>query len=102
MDIDGQAVQLGLPAQLYAALMTPGRGGAPETADATDDDTGDSSQVTASISGNLVKWVAEDGAEVEADDAVAVLEAMKMETTVTAARAGRFTGCIIFHSVASA
>jgi acetyl-CoA/propionyl-CoA carboxylase biotin carboxyl carrier protein len=46
--------------------------------------------VTAPMGGNLVKWVAEDGAEVSAGEPVAVLEAMKMETVVVASAAGTF------------
>ena len=42
------------------------------------------------MAGNLVKWVADDGAELAEGDPVAVLEAMKMETTVRAHRAGAF------------
>jgi acetyl-CoA/propionyl-CoA carboxylase biotin carboxyl carrier protein len=42
------------------------------------------------MAGNLVKWLAEDGAQVTADQPVAVLEAMKMETVVPAPSAGAF------------
>ena len=91
IDVDGRAVQLGLPAALYAALMRPGQHGFATGAPDAGENAADESQVVASISGNLVKWVAEDGAEVAAGDALAVLEAMKMETTVAAPRAGRFS-----------
>ncbi|WP_313353117.1 acetyl-CoA carboxylase biotin carboxyl carrier protein subunit [Paracoccus sp. (in: a-proteobacteria)] len=36
-------------------------------------------------------WQAEDGAEVEAGQVVAVIEAMKMETRIEAHRAGKLT-----------
>jgi acetyl-CoA/propionyl-CoA carboxylase biotin carboxyl carrier protein len=36
------------------------------------------------MAGTLVRWAVEDGAAVEQGDTIAVLEAMKMETTVTA------------------
>uniref|UniRef100_UPI0039EE989C acetyl-CoA carboxylase biotin carboxyl carrier protein subunit n=1 Tax=Sinomonas sp. G460-2 TaxID=3393464 RepID=UPI0039EE989C len=44
--------------------------------------------LTAGMSGTVVKWLAQPGAAVEAGAAVVVLEAMKMETTVQAHRAG--------------
>ncbi len=91
IDLDGKAVQLGLPANLYAALMSGGGGAAGAGESSEGEPEGDDNQVRASISGNLVKWVAEDGAEVEAGDSLAVLEAMKMETSVAAPRAGRFS-----------
>ncbi|MEJ2132991.1 MAG: oxaloacetate decarboxylase, partial [Gammaproteobacteria bacterium] len=44
--------------------------------------------VPAALAGNVLKLVAEDGTNVHAGDVVLVLEAMKMETEVTAPRAG--------------
>lgn len=94
VDIDGKAVQLGLPAALYATLMNPAQ---PSPASSSEphanepDGHGDDARITASISGHLVKWVAEDGAEVQPGATLAVLEAMKMETTITAPHAGRFS-----------
>lgn len=40
------------------------------------------------MSGTVVKWLVEPGAEVAAGDPLVVLEAMKMETQVPAHRAG--------------
>jgi acetyl-CoA/propionyl-CoA carboxylase biotin carboxyl carrier protein len=40
------------------------------------------------MGGTIVKWLASPGDDVEAGDAVVVMEAMKMETTVQAHRAG--------------
>jgi acetyl-CoA/propionyl-CoA carboxylase biotin carboxyl carrier protein len=90
IDIDGKAVQLGLPPALYTALMHPGSGVATCAIEPDTEDTTDDTQVTASLSGKLVKWVAGDGAEVQAGDPLVVLEAMKMETTVAGPRAGQF------------
>ncbi|MFB0833718.1 acetyl/propionyl/methylcrotonyl-CoA carboxylase subunit alpha [Arthrobacter halodurans] len=88
VELDGKAVQLGLPARLLAALMSGG--GAAGAAGAADGAAAGSAdgELSAPMNGNLVKWLAEDGAEVAAGDPVAVLEAMKMETTVAAHRAG--------------
>ncbi len=44
--------------------------------------------VPAALAGNILKLVADDGDHVDAGDVVIVLEAMKMETEVTAPRAG--------------
>ena len=52
--------------------------------------TADESVLASPMAGNLVKWVADDGAQLAEGDPVAVLEAMKMETTVRAHRAGTF------------
>ena len=43
------------------------------------------------MSGSIVKWVADEGAVVEAGDPLLVLEAMKMETTINAHRAARWS-----------
>jgi len=90
VEIDGRAVQLGLPAEVFAALMNGGNGttGAvlPSAAPGTDVD----GTVTASMGGTLVKWLADDGATIGAGQPVAVLEAMKMETEVLSKVAGTF------------
>lgn len=93
VDIDGKAVRLGLPAQLVSALSGPTRGssGADVSKMLAGGDHTDSAEVTATISGTLVKWRAKDGAQVAEGDVLVVLEAMKMETTVAAHRAGTFT-----------
>lgn len=93
IELDGKAVQLGLPAALLGALRGGGAvhdGGASSGAAAPSGGagTGDASELAAPMNGNLVKWVAADGAEVAAGDPVLILEAMKMETTVPAHRAG--------------
>ncbi|GAB2712092.1 acetyl/propionyl/methylcrotonyl-CoA carboxylase subunit alpha [Arthrobacter bambusae] len=85
VELDGKAVQLGLPVRLFEALMNGG-GGSVSAAPApvVADDAG----LASPMSGSLVKWLVEDGAAVEAGQPVAVLEAMKMETTVPAHRSG--------------
>ena len=50
---------------------------------------GGGGDLVAPMQGTILKVVVEAGAEVEAGDAVVVLEAMKMETTIAAPRAGR-------------
>ncbi|WP_309057359.1 biotin carboxylase N-terminal domain-containing protein [Streptomyces sp.] len=89
VELDGKAVQLGLPLKLYEALLSGGGGAAghhPAGADEEDD-----AELTSPMSGSLVKWVAKTGDIVEAGQPVAVLEAMKMETVVSAHRDGTLT-----------
>ena len=89
IDVDGKAMRLGLPQNLLAALLSGGGargGGQDSSAEAVE--AGDDSELVSPINGNLVKWLAHDGASVEEGDPVAVLEAMKMETQVNAHRAG--------------
>ncbi|MBT0780433.1 biotin carboxylase N-terminal domain-containing protein [Paracoccus sp. pheM1] len=82
IEIDGKRHELGLPANLLAALPS---GGAPaEAAPETDE-----AVLAAPVPGTLTLWQAEDGAEVEQGQVVAVIEAMKMETRIEAHRAGR-------------
>ncbi|WP_181820403.1 acetyl/propionyl/methylcrotonyl-CoA carboxylase subunit alpha [Paracoccus versutus] len=84
VEIDGKRHELGLPANLLAALPS---GGAPaEAAPETDE-----ALLAAPVPGTLTLWQAEDGAEVEQGQVVAVIEAMKMETRIEAHRAGRLT-----------
>lgn len=91
VEIDGRRVVLGLPDALLAAAA----GTAPRSDDhaAGGDATaaGDAGDVLAPVPGTVVRWIAADGARVEAGAEVAVLDAMKMETTVLAHRAGTLT-----------
>lgn len=85
VEIDGRRVMLGLPAELLAGIGRPaGEVPAPVAA-------ADPSELRAPAPGTLVRWLVDDGAEVAEGDPVAVLDAMKMETTVTAHRAGTLT-----------
>lgn len=88
VEIDGRRHELAIPAVLLAGL----RGLAAESdtgAGASSAKVEDASSITAPISGTLQAFKVEDGATVEAGALVAVMEAMKMETQVTALRAGR-------------
>ena len=85
VEIDGRRVMLVLPAELLAGIGRPsGEVPAPVSA-------ADPSELRAPAPGTLVRWLVDDGAEVAEGDPVAVLDAMKMETTVTAHRAGTLT-----------
>lgn len=84
VEIDGRRVVLGLPVALLAGLG--GLGGLADAAAAAP--ASDPTELRAPAPGTLVRWLADDGASVAEGDPVAVLDAMKMETTVTAHRAG--------------
>ncbi|MFH5775430.1 acetyl/propionyl/methylcrotonyl-CoA carboxylase subunit alpha [Paracoccus sp. NGMCC 1.201697] len=86
VEIDGKRHELGLPANLLAALPTGGGSVIDDSTPEADDAT-----VTAPVAGTLTLWQAEDGAEVEAGQVIAVIEAMKMETRIEAHRAGKLS-----------
>jgi acetyl-CoA/propionyl-CoA carboxylase biotin carboxyl carrier protein len=86
VEIDGKRHELGIPASLLAGLG--GLAGADAVATVATK-TEDALSVTAPISGTLQAFKVEDGADVAAGDLIAVMEAMKMETQVTASRAGK-------------
>lgn len=90
IELDGKAVQLGLPAALTNALRNTSGGGS--TAASQDEDGGavDAAAVRSTMDGNLVRFAVEDGSEVTEGQSVAIVEAMKMESTITAHRGGIF------------
>jgi acetyl-CoA/propionyl-CoA carboxylase biotin carboxyl carrier protein len=81
VEIDGRRVVLGLPMGLLAGL-----GGLADAGTAAP--ASDPAELRSPAPGTLVRWVADDGASLAEGDPVAVLDAMKMETTVTAHRDG--------------
>ncbi|MFC5930276.1 ATP-grasp domain-containing protein [Cryobacterium melibiosiphilum] len=83
IELDGKRMSLGLPADLLAALA--GGAGAAATPAA---EVVDPAQLRSTMGGTVVKWLIEAGATVAEGDPVLVLEAMKMESTVVAHRAG--------------
>ena len=54
----------------------------------------DEAVLEAPVPGTLVRWLVDDGATVADGDDVAVLDAMKMETTVVAHRSGTLTRAV--------
>ena len=90
IELDGKAVQLGLPAALTNALRNTSGGGS--TAASQDEYGGavDAAAVRSTMDGNLVRFAVEDGSEVTEGQSVAIVEAMKMESTITAHRGGIF------------
>lgn len=99
VDLDGRRLAVGLPADLLDGWARSGQAlpGGLEPAGASDGGSpdggaADPAELRAAMSGTVVKWLVEPGAEVTAGDPVVVLEAMKMETSVPAHRAGFLSG----------
>lgn len=117
VEIDGRAHELRLPVELLSLADTASAGaggsaaggsgaaggagggssagaasgaGAAGGAGAASADDG-SVPVTASFAGSLVEWKVPDGAAVDKGEAVATVEAMKMESTITAPAGGTLT-----------
>ncbi|RZF24222.1 ATP-grasp domain-containing protein [Paraburkholderia sp. UYCP14C] len=82
IDIDGKRCEVGLPAAIFSRLASPGSATTIPTPKVD-------GVLTAPIPGRLLKWLVNDGAEVSKDEPLAVVEAMKMETVVSAPRGGR-------------
>ena len=84
LEVDGRRVVLGVPDALLAAAAEV----APQHGAAAAEPGVDPSAVVASVPGTLGRWLGADGTRVGAGQEVAVVDAMKMETTVTAHRTG--------------
>lgn len=91
IEIEGKAMNIGLPASLVDSIRHGGASAALDIAAQNVESASNAATLTAPMNGNLVKWVVADGAAVAEGDTVAVLEAMKMESNIPAHRAGTFT-----------
>jgi acetyl-CoA/propionyl-CoA carboxylase biotin carboxyl carrier protein len=95
VEVGGKRVEVVLPGGLGAVAASGGAGGAKKPkrkgggggAAAV---SGDS--LTSPMQGTVVKVSVEEGAQVEVGDTVLVIEAMKMEQSITAHKAGTVTG----------
>ena len=87
IELDGKRVALGLPESLLSGLRATSQTDAagPEATPAT---PADPALLISTMAGTVVKWLVAAGDSVSQGDAVLVLEAMKMESTVTAHRSG--------------
>ncbi|MBF0815665.1 ATP-grasp domain-containing protein [Microbacterium paludicola] len=81
IELDGRRVVVGLPADLLSGFASAAPAPTPAAA-------ADPSVLAAPVPGAVVRWLVEDGGAVEEGQDVAVIDAMKMETTVAAHRAG--------------
>ncbi|KAB1659554.1 ATP-grasp domain-containing protein [Pseudoclavibacter chungangensis] len=92
IEIDGRLAEIGLPESLLSRLSTAeGTGFAGAADDGADAEQADPGALLAPFDGTLSAWKVEDGAEVEENETVAVVEAMKMEVPIRAPRAGTLT-----------
>ncbi len=90
IELDGKAVQLGLPAALTNALRNPSGVAQGQGFQSQETTEQDAAAVLSPMDGNLVRFAVEDGATVSKGQTVAVVEAMKMESAVAAHRDGVF------------
>ncbi|ACM38897.1 MULTISPECIES: acetyl/propionyl/methylcrotonyl-CoA carboxylase subunit alpha [Rhizobium/Agrobacterium group] len=87
VEIDGKRHALGIPAQLLAGLGSLSVN-AGQTAAGDTGNTPEKGAITAPVSGTVQSFKVKDGDRVAAGDLLAVMEAMKMETQITATTAG--------------
>ncbi|WP_223178577.1 acetyl/propionyl/methylcrotonyl-CoA carboxylase subunit alpha [Photorhabdus heterorhabditis] len=91
IEIDGRRHQLGLSTELLRglSLSNPEQNSMTKNANsATEETITTPNQVPAPISGILQSWYVQEGDEIKQGDVIAVMEAMKMETQLTAHRSG--------------
>lgn len=93
VEVDGRRVEVSVRGALgdLANRPTPTRAPAPEVAD---------DAVVAPMPGTVVKVTVQEGDEVAAGDLVVVLEAMKMESPITAPRSGTVSDLLVEAGVA--
>lgn len=85
VEIDGKLVNIGVPVEFFSANASASPQTAPSTAGAQ---AADDNAVTSPFEANLVAWNVSDGDSVEEGDAIATVEAMKMESAIKAPRTG--------------
>lgn len=88
MEIDGKRVRLGLPALLLPGLSAAGGVAAPVAGQLASAGALQPGEVAAPMAGSLVAWKVDDGAQVAEGVVLALMEAMKMETAITATASG--------------
>ncbi|GFM79801.1 acetyl/propionyl-CoA carboxylase subuit alpha [Pseudomonas cichorii] len=87
VEIDGKRHELGLPAALLRGVSL--NAAAPGTESVAAAEAQDPQAVVTPVAGNLHTWVVADGESVQAGQVIAVMEAMKMETSILAPCSGQ-------------
>lgn len=93
VEIDGRLINVGFPTELLSAGSPAGGSGSGAGAGTGSDaaEAAGENAVTASFEANLVAWNVAEGDEVAVGDDLATVEAMKMESSIKAARAGKIS-----------
>ncbi|UVJ39667.1 biotin carboxylase N-terminal domain-containing protein [Arthrobacter sp. CJ23] len=106
VELDGKRLAVGLPADLLDGWARSGQGlpsaahvsglgsGLPDGGSAASAAAVAESALVSQMAGTVVKWLVEPGTEVAVGDPLVVLEAMKMETQVSAHRAGTLSAVL--------
>lgn len=89
IEIDGKLHTVGIPVSLLSAGAA--RGGEDATAEADAGADAGAGAVTTKYEATIVEWLVSDGDSVSAGDALATIEAMKMESTIKAPSDGQVT-----------
>lgn len=84
IEIDGKLHEIGIPTELLS--LGGGNGGAMGSAE---DSSAGAGAVTSKYEATIVKWLVNDGENVDKGDPLATIEAMKMESTLKAPRSGQ-------------
>lgn len=82
IEIDGRLHQIGIPRRMLSG------GGGPQTSEPKSSGTSGEGAVTVKFDSTIVKWMVSDGDSVEKGQPLAVVEAMKMESTLKSPTAG--------------
>ena len=88
LEIDGKLVSVGFPAELLAAGAPAAQAAGQASGASASSGTGEN-EVTCPYEANLVAWNVADGDTVEEGQAIATIEAMKMESAVKAPTSGK-------------
>ena len=81
VEIDGKLINVGIPVEFFNSS-------APDSSPSTDSAQSPDGAVTSPFDANLVAWKVADGDSVSEGDAIATVEAMKMESAIKAPRTG--------------
>ena len=88
IEVNGRRMEVGLPASLVASIHAVGSTASDGVSVTSSPTQADDGAIGSTIPGTVARWLVDEGDRINAGDPVVVLEAMKMETQVTAPRAG--------------
>ena len=90
IELEGKRVSVGLPANLFMSAGAAGAMAGNTSTSSSGQSAGaaQAGDIQAPLTGSLVAWKKADGDTVAEGEVIAVMEAMKMETSIHAARAG--------------